>query len=232
MLLDKNPEGILIVDKQKGMTSHDAVDLVRKRFRIKKVGHAGTLDPNATGVLVLLIGRSATKLSGKLLSEDKEYVATMKLGVRTDSADSDGAALETKEVNSSEGDIERAVLSFAGEIEQIPPMVSAKKVKGRKLYELAREGLEVKREPVRVTIREIEIVKIEKPFVEFRVVCTKGTYIRQLAEDIGAILGCGAHLTELTRTRSGSFTISDAVDVDVLRTMKKEELNETLIRLP
>lgn len=223
-------EGILIVDKEKGMTSHDVVGLVRKRFAIKKVGHAGTLDPAATGVLVLLLGK-ATKLSGSLMNEEKEYTATMKLGERTDSGDADGKVIAEKDVNISEDEIRRAVLSFSGEIEQVPPMVSAKKINGKRLYALARKGIEVERAPVKIHVKEMEVTDIDIPYVTFRTVCSKGTYIRQLADDIGELLGCGSHLVELRRLRSGDFTLDKAVTMDELRSFDGETLNESIARL-
>ena len=223
-------EGILVVDKEKGMTSHDVVGLVRKRFAIKKVGHAGTLDPAATGVLVLLLGK-ATKLSGSLMNEEKEYTATMKLGERTDSGDADGKVIAEKDVNISEDEIRRAVLSFSGEIEQVPPMVSAKKINGKRLYALARKGIEVERAPVKIHVKEMEVTDIDIPYVTFRTVCSKGTYIRQLADDIGELLGCGSHLVELRRLRSGDFTLDKAVTMDELRSFDGETLNESIARL-
>jgi tRNA pseudouridine55 synthase len=225
-----DPIGILIVDKEKGMTSHDVVKTVRRKFAIKKVGHAGTLDPNATGVLVLLLG-AATKFSGKFTDEDKEYVAVMKLGEKTDSGDSDGRLVSSREVLVPEDKIKEVMLGFLGEMEQVPPMVSAKQVNGERLYKLARKGIEVKREAKKITIKAIEIMDIDMPFVEFRVVCGKGTYIRQLAEDIGEKLGCGAHLTELRRTRSGAFSIEQAVSFSDLVNMDREKLHESIVRI-
>ena len=227
---NSSPAGILVVDKEKGMTSHDVVSIVRKRFSIKKVGHAGTLDPNATGVLVLLLGK-ATKLSSTYLSEDKEYKATMKLGERTDSGDSDGEVISTSEVKSSKEEIAQVLESFRGEILQVPPMVSAKKVKGQRLYKLARRGIEVEREPQKIFIKMLDLLDVEMPFVKISVACSKGTYIRQLADDIGEKLGCGAHLSDLRRTRSGSFSIEQAVPFDQLRGMNREELDENIIRV-
>ncbi|MDD3089182.1 MAG: tRNA pseudouridine(55) synthase TruB [Candidatus Omnitrophica bacterium] len=223
--------GILIVDKAKGMTSHDVVDIVRERFGIKKVGHAGTLDPNATGVLVMLLG-SATKASASFMSDDKEYLAVMKLGERTDSGDRDGKLISTEHVTVDERMVREAVSSFLGEIEQVPPMVSAKRVKGKRLYELARKGVFVERPPVKVTINKIEVTKIVLPYVEFDVICSKGTYVRQLADDIGERLECGAHLEELRRIRSGRFTVGKAVTVDQLKIMDMRGLDENIIRLP
>lgn len=222
--------GILIVDKAKGMTSHDVVDFIRKKFKIKKVGHAGTLDPNATGVLVMLIGK-ATKLSDKLLNEEKEYAAVMKLGERTESGDSQGKIIAVKEARVTEEEVRNAAASFVGEIDQVPPMVSAKSVGGQRLYKLARKGIEVAREPKRIVIKKIEVKKVELPYVEFDVVCGKGTYIRQLAEDIGEKLGCGAHLAELRRSRSGNFFVERSVSFEKLGKMTLKDLNENLIRI-
>ena len=219
-ILDNDPFGVLVVDKAKGMTSHDVVDRVRRQFRINKVGHAGTLDPNATGVLVLLLGK-ATKLSGNFISQEKEYEAVMKLGERTDSADSDGEVTMTREVSVSKETIVEAAKKFTGEIDQIPPMYSAKKVNGKKLYDLARKGIEVERRPKKVTIKEFEIKKVDLPFVSFRVVSSSGTYIRQIAHDLGEALGCGAHLTDLRRMRSGEFGIEKAVPLDKLYKMDR-----------
>ncbi len=226
----EDPCGIIVVDKEKGMTSHDVVDLVRKTFAIKKVGHAGTLDPGATGVLVLLLGK-ATKLSERYLSEEKEYKAVLKLGERTGTGDADGVILNKREVLPSTEEITRVVLGFEGESEQIPPMVSAKKVGGKKLYELARKGISVERRPVKINIRKITVEKIDIPYVSVLVACTKGTYIRQLADDIGEKLGCGAHLTELRRTRSGAFTENDAVSLSALRSMDRKVFDESVQRV-
>ncbi len=228
--MDLEPSGILVVDKEKGMTSHDVVDLIRKRFRIKKVGHAGTLDPNATGVLVILLGK-ATRSSDTFLNEEKEYAATMKLGERTDSGDRDGKVIATSEAAVGQERIRAVVGEFVGEIEQVPPMVSAKRVNGKRLYKLARKGIEVKREPRRITIKSINVKNIDMPYVNMDVVCSKGTYIRQLADDIGQKLGCGAHLTELRRTRSGAFSLKKAVTIGQLLKMDEAVLDENIIRL-
>jgi len=228
--IDEDLSGILIVDKPKGITSHDVVDLVRRRFVIQKVGHAGTLDPNATGVLVLLLGK-ATKLSGTFLNEDKEYEAVIKLGERTASGDSKGDVISTREILSSEDDIRCVINSFRGETEQVPPMVSAKKVNGKRLYKLARKGVEVERAPVKIHIKDIEITRMAIPLVDFRVACSKGTYIRQLADDIGEKLASGAHLVELRRTRSGKFTLDKAVSVSQLEKMDKKDLDENIVRV-
>jgi tRNA pseudouridine55 synthase len=222
--------GIVVVDKEKGMTSHDVVALIRRKFALKKVGHAGTLDPNATGVLVILIGK-ATKLSAKLTGEDKRYSAVMKLGEKTDSGDVDGRVISTKEVSVSFDELKSVMAEFVGEIEQVPPMFSAKKIAGKRLYETARKGGTVPRPAVKVTVRELGITFLRMPEVGFDVLCTKGTYIRQLADDIGEKLGCGAHLLDLRRISSGKFDISGAVTVSELNKMSMERLNENIVRV-
>ena len=222
--------GVLVVDKEKGMTSHDVIDVVRRNFGVKKAGHAGTLDPNATGVLVVLIGK-ATKLSGKLTGEDKRYRALIKLGERTDSGDSTGKIISVKDVLPGPEKIKEVMAQFIGDIEQIPPMFSAKKVRGKRLYKLARKGKVVERSPIKVTIKSLTIKAINMPEVEFDVFCTKGTYIRQLADDIGEKLGCGAHLVELRRISSGDFIVDDAVTVPELKKMSRERFDESIIRV-
>ena len=228
--MEKDLSGVLVIDKEKGMTSHDVVSAVRKKFSIKKVGHAGTLDPNATGVLVLLLGK-ATKLSQKYSSQEKEYEATMKLGERTDSGDSEGNIISSGNVTSSEEEIKGVIDSFIGETEQVPPMVSAKQVGGKRLYKLARKGIVVEREPQKIYIKDIKVKKIDLPFVVFTVTCSKGTYIRQLADDVGEKLSSGAHLTELCRLRSGDFSLEDAVRLEELKKFTTEELHESIIRV-
>ncbi|MFH1305636.1 MAG: tRNA pseudouridine(55) synthase TruB [Candidatus Omnitrophota bacterium] len=228
--MNTNISGILVVDKEKGMTSHDVVSAVRRRFALKKVGHAGTLDPNATGVLVLLIG-DATKLSARFLNDDKEYVAVMKLGEKTDSADLDGKLLQVRSVKCSKEGIHAVMRDFSGEIEQIPPMVSAKRKNGQRLYKLARMGMEIERAPVKIMIKQLELTEVHLPFVNFRTVCSKGTYIRQLADDMGERLGCGAHLVELKRIRSGRFLLKEAVSFADLLKMDAVWLNENIIRV-
>ncbi|MDP8230549.1 MAG: tRNA pseudouridine(55) synthase TruB [Candidatus Gorgyraea atricola] len=207
-------DGILVVDKPKGMTSHDVVDVVRRRFGMRRVGHAGTLDPMATGVLVMLVGR-ATKLAGTFLRDDKEYVATLFFGRSTDTQDSTGKVIEEKDVNGLDIDaVKKALESFKGNMEQIPPMVSAKKYKGKKLYQLARKGKTVPRKPCPITIHEIELVEFNMPEAIFRVKCSKGTYVRTLCEDIGRSLGYPAHMSALKRTRSGKFSLQEACPLD------------------
>lgn len=221
-------KGILIVDKPSGFTSHDIVLFVRRRFGIKKVGHAGTLDPMATGVLVLLLGE-ATRLSNNLLSDDKEYEGRMMLGVRTDTHDMEGNRLSTRDISGlTEDAVRDAFNGFRGMIMQVPPMVSALKHNGERLYKLARKGIEVERKPRPVTIFDIRIRKIELPDVLFFVHCSKGTYIRKLADDVGEKLRCGAHLTGLRRIRSGRFTIDNAVSFDSLKNGDREWLKSRL----
>lgn len=203
--------GILLVDKPKGKTSFQLVAALRRILHVKRIGHAGTLDPFATGVMVMLIGREYTKLSGTFLNADKEYLAQMHLGVSTDSFDCDGVVTAKSDLVPTIADIETVVAQFQGEIEQIPPMFSAKKVQGKKLYELARKGKTVERQPVKINV-EIEIVSYNYPYLEISVKCSKGTYIRSLAHDIGSKLGCGAHLSALQRTRSGNYSLDECLD--------------------
>jgi len=202
---------VIVVDKPAGMTSHDVVQRVRRAIRQRRIGHAGTLDPAATGVLVLLAGR-ATRLSQYLTAAEKEYEGRLVLGVATDTQDADGAVMSTADCSDvTETRLLECFGEFTGDLLQTPPMVSAVKRGGRRLYELAREGVEVARDPRPVTVRELELVGFEPPDVRFRVVCSKGTYVRTLAADIGARLGCGAHLGELRRTRSGDFGLAEAL---------------------
>ncbi len=209
-------DGILVVDKPKEITSHDVVDIVRQRFNMSRVGHAGTLDPMATGVLVLLLGR-ATKLSSTFSSDDKEYVATLFLGKRTDTQDSTGKVIEEKEVNGLDVEaVKNALDSFLGQRQQTPPMVSAKKYKGKKLYQLARKGKTVARKSCTIKIHEIELLVFTPPEIIFRVRCSKGTYVRTLCEDIGRFLGHPAHMSGLVRTRSGRFSLAYACHLDTI----------------
>ncbi|MBN1526808.1 MAG: tRNA pseudouridine(55) synthase TruB [Candidatus Omnitrophica bacterium] len=222
-------DGILIVDKPQGMTSHDVVDFIRNKFKIKKVGHAGTLDPMATGVLVMLLG-PATKSSGRFLSDDKEYEATLTLGGTSDTGDAWGMVTRHfgEPVVLGDNRIKAAFKKFMGVVEQTPPAYSAVKVKGRKLYEFARKGVTVKVEPRKVVIKELDITGVSIPEISFRVTCSKGTYVRQLCADIGKDLGCGAYLSCLKRTRSGPFTIAEAVTVADLQDLDPGELAKRL----
>ena len=211
-------DGILIVNKPRGMTSHDVVAGVRRLSKQKRVGHAGTLDPMASGVLLVCLGR-ATRVAEYLTGTDKTYRAVMRLGVETDTYDAEGRVVATQPVNVTESTLRKALVNFVGEIDQVPPMYSALKRQGKPLYKLARKGIEVEREPRRVTIHEIalrEFMAGGQPDATVKVRCSAGTYIRSLAHDIGAALGCGAHLIELTRLASGSFTIDEAVSLQDL----------------
>jgi tRNA pseudouridine55 synthase len=225
-----DPAGILVVDKPAGVTSHDVVDAVRRRFGWRKVGHAGTLDPLATGVLVLLVG-AATREQERFLNDDKEYRGRMRLGVETDSHDADGAVTATHEgpIDASRARVEEAFSRFRGEIRQVPPMVSAVKHRGKPLYKYARKGQEVEREARPVTIRALEVLAVEGHEVDFSLRCSKGTYVRTLAHDVGRALGCGAHLRALRRTRSGPFRVEDAVALDALLASSPGEAVERLV---
>jgi tRNA pseudouridine55 synthase len=215
-------EGIMIVNKPSGLTSHDVVDRARRKFRMRQIGHAGTLDPLATGVLILLLGK-ATKLFKEFVGMDKGYRAKFILGRRTTSADIQGDVVEERPFHQiTQNQIEEAFDQFSGEIEQVPPMVSAVKVKGKKLYELARKGIEVERPARKITIHSLRLESFQLPEVQFYLECSKGTYVRQIAEDIGRILGCGACISQIERTKVGPFQIEDAV--------KLEDLNEKHLR--
>ena len=214
--------GIININKPLGITSHDVVYRLRKLLGIKKIGHTGTLDPDASGVLPMCIGRG-TKVADMLTAKDKQYVAEMTLGLATDTLDASGTVTETAEVNVTEQDIENAIQKFVGDIEQIPPMYSAIKVDGKKLYELAREGVEIERKPRSVRIDNIEVLDIdlEENKISIRVDCSKGTYIRTLCDDIGRELGCFAHMSKLERTKSGRFDIKDAYTLSQIEEMLK-----------
>ena len=212
--------GIININKPLGITSHDVVYRLRKLLGIKKIGHTGTLDPDASGVLPMCIGRG-TKVADMLTAKDKQYVAEMTLGLATDTLDASGTVTETAEVNVTEQDIENAIQKFVGDIEQIPPMYSAIKVDGKKLYELAREGVEIERNPRSVRIDNIEVldINLEENKISIRVDCSKGTYIRTLCDDIGRELGCFAHMSKLERTKSGRFDIKDAYTISQIEEM-------------
>ncbi len=220
--------GIIIIDKPLGRTSHDMVYEMRKVTGIKKIGHTGTLDPMATGVLPVCIG-SATKMADMLTLSDKSYIAELVLGRTTDTQDADGKVLTECEVNCSEEEIRCAVNSFVGEIEQVPPMYSAIKQNGKKLYELARQGIEVERKPRKVTINSIDILEISGERVKIDVSCSKGTYIRTLCEDIGKKLGVGAYMNTLRRTRTGQFTIEESHTLSEIKELKENGGIESII---
>ncbi len=217
-------DGVLIIDKPEDWTSHDVVAKVRRIFKIKRVGHTGTLDPFATGVLVVLIGKAA-RLAQFLDKDEKEYEAVIQFGFETDTGDGTGNPLadfnlppDTIAQRLAEVDWNATLQKFRGEIEQIPPMYSAKKVEGKKLYEMARQGIIKERQPIKVLVNELEIIgkSLNECTVDVRVACSAGTYIRTLAEDIGRAIGVGAHLKDLRRTRAGKFTSANALTVDQL----------------
>lgn len=216
--------GIINIKKEAGFTSHDVVAKMRGICGQKKIGHTGTLDPQATGVLPVCLG-SATRLCDMLTDKDKEYVAELLLGVTTDTQDTTGQILSQKTVTEdsfSEEEAAAAILGFQGSYMQVPPMYSALKVDGKKLYELARAGKEVERKAREVTIHEIEILDIEMPVVKMRVACSKGTYIRTLCADIGEKLGCGGTMKSLVRTKAGGFLLKDAVTLGELQKLRDE----------
>lgn len=213
--------GIIIVHKEKGYTSHDVVAKLRGICGQKKIGHTGTLDPEATGVLPVCLG-SGTKLCDMLTDRDKEYVAVLRLGVETDTQDMTGRVLAEHTVEADEEQVREAVLSFQGSYLQTPPMYSALKVNGKKLYELAREGKEVERQAREVRIEEIEILEQHLPTLRLRVVCSKGTYIRTLCADIGQKLGCGGVMESLVRTRVGEFSLKEALTLGQLQELRDQ----------
>ncbi len=223
-------DGILNIYKEKGFTSHDVVAVVRRTLHQKKVGHTGTLDPDAEGVLPVCLGKG-TKLADYIMAEQKGYRAVLALGVTTTTEDASGEVLETKEVAFDEEKITEAVRSFVGNYMQTPPMYSAIKIQGKKLYELAREGKEIHREPRKITIYDIKIRAFLPPNrVEIDVTCSKGTYIRTLCADIGKKLGCGGHMASLLRTASGDFKLENAITLEQLKVLAEENrMGEVLI---
>ena len=223
------PEGILLVDKPKGITSHDVVAKVRRIFRIKKVGHAGTLDPMATGLLIILIGK-ATKSSQYLMSLDKEYTGTIRLGQITDSQDADGEILEERDVPELlRENILAKMKTFVGDQYQTPPMFSAKKINGQKLYKLARQGKTVMREPRVIHISSFELTDFSLPELSFLVGTSKGAYVRTIAHDLGERLACGGHLNKLRRTAIGQFRVEKSSTIESLETMSPSSLRKKLI---
>lgn len=224
-------DGALLLDKPVGISSNRALQDAKRLFRASKAGHAGTLDPLASGLLVVLFGE-ATKFAGPLLEDDKEYLATLRLGERTSTGDAEGEPLEKKPVRVTESALSAVLEKFRGEIDQMPPMHSALKRDGVPLYKLARKGRTIERALRRVRIAELKIGEFHPPQLKLRVRCSKGTYIRVLAEDIGSALGCGAHLTALRRTASGRFRIEDAATLEALEDMGDEERQGRLMSLP
>jgi len=225
-------DGAILVDKPAGPTSHDVVDAVRRRFGIKKVGHCGTLDPNATGLLIIVLGRG-TKLSERLMSSDKVYEGAIKFGEATDSYDADGelvASLPVPPLTVEQLNEEAA--HFVGDLMQMPPMVSAVKKDGVPLYKLARKGVEVERKERLVHIYSFRFSAYEEPLGLFRIACTKGTYVRSIAHDLGQRLGCGAHLKTLRRTESGKFKVADALPLETVLGLTRADLERRIIPVP
>ncbi len=215
------------INKPKGITSYDVIRFIKKNFHFKeKIGHTGTLDPAAAGVLLVCLGK-ATKFSSLLMAQEKEYEAVLRLGIRTDTLDEEGKVLsKIDKISVTEERVREIFSSFVGEIKQVPPLVSALKYQGKRMYEIAREGKDVPRRARRIRIKELEIKEIKIPFVSFRVICSKGTYIRALCRDIGELLGCGAFQSALIRKRIGPFLLRDAL---TLERLKEKELSSSLI---
>lgn len=225
-------DGGLLVDKPPGMTSHDVVDVLRRRFKLKKVGHAGTLDPNATGLLIMMLGKG-TKLSERLMGADKTYEGVIRFGIATDSQDIDGKVTAEREVPElTLEQLNELAASFQGDQMQKPPMVSAVKKDGVPLYKLARKGVEVERGARLVHVYSFRILSYEKPDATFRMKCTKGTYVRTFASDLGEKIGCGAMLAALRRTRSGDLDIADAHPLDTVKTWDLPELEQHVVSIP
>lgn len=211
------PDGLLLIYKPAGMTSHDVVDEIRRRFRMRRVGHGGTLDPAATGLLILLLGR-ATRHARILLGADKTYAGTLMLGVSTDTQDAEGKVLSTREVGPLTRErVEQACALFRGQIEQQVPAYSAVRIQGQRFYELARAGKPVPRRVRKVTVRDLRLLDLRLPEVDIELTCSSGTYVRTLCADIGDALGCGGHLLRLTRTQVGPFRLSEAVRLEEAR---------------
>jgi tRNA pseudouridine55 synthase len=207
--------GIILVNKDFGSTSFSLVGLLRKITGERKIGHAGTLDPLATGVMVMLVGREYTRQANNFLNEDKEYLAEVTLGKSTDTFDAEGEIIAGNDTVPSQEDLDAVIAKFQGSIEQIPPMFSAKKVGGKKLYELARKGEVIERKKEKVFV-STDLLSYDYPILKLKIQCSKGTYIRSIAQDVGEMLGCGAYLSALQRTRCGNFKLEDCVDENML----------------
>lgn len=222
-------EGVLLVDKPRDHTSHDVVARLRGKLKTRRIGHAGTLDPMATGLLVILVGK-ATRISQYLISLDKEYEGTIELGKVTDSQDAEGEVMETRPVPPlTEDEVKAAIKTFLGDQYQMPPMYSAIKIDGVPLYKSARKGVEVEREPRFIRVMNWELTRFALPHLDFRLRCTKGTYVRTLAHDLGQKLGCGAHLSALRRTATDKFHVSQALTLDQIQALSLPEIEKRLI---
>jgi tRNA pseudouridine55 synthase len=222
-------DGVLLVDKPGQHTSHDVIARLRGILRTKKIGHAGTLDPMATGLLIVLVGK-ATRVSQFMISLDKEYEGAIELGKVTDSQDADGEVMETRPVPAlTEADVQAAIKGFLGDQYQMPPMFSAIKIGGVPLYKKARKGEDVEREPRFIRVMSWDLLGFESPQIRFRLRCSKGTYVRTLAHDLGAKLGCGAHLSALRRTATDRFNVAQALTLDQIEKLPLPELQRRLI---
>ena len=222
-------DGALLIDKPAGPTSHDVVEHLRRALGIKKVGHCGTLDPAATGLLIIVLGR-ATKLSEKLMADDKVYSGWMKLGETTDSQDADGEVIASHPVPPlTLAELERHTESFLGDQMQTPPMVSAVKIGGVPLYKLARKGIEEHREPRLIHIYNFRFLDYQEPYARFCIACTKGTYVRAIAHDLGIKLGCGAHLASLRRVSAGKYDVAEAIEFEQAIQMPRSELEKRIV---
>jgi tRNA pseudouridine55 synthase len=229
MGLQKELDGVLLVDKPGAHTSHDVIARLRGKLRMRKIGHAGTLDPMATGLLIVLVGK-ATRVSQFIISLDKEYEGTIELGKTTDSQDADGEVMETRPVPPlSEADVKAAMQGFLGDQYQMPPMFSAIKIGGVPLYKKARKGEEVEREPRFIRVMSWDLLKFETPKIDFRLRCTKGTYVRTLGHDLGNKLGCGGHLTALRRTATDRFNVAQALTMEQIEALSIPEIERKLI---
>ncbi|HTX64279.1 MAG TPA: tRNA pseudouridine(55) synthase TruB [Opitutaceae bacterium] len=225
----KEIEGVLLVDKPQGCTSHDVVSRLRRKLAMKRIGHAGTLDPMATGLLIMLIGK-ATRVSQYLTSLDKEYEGTIRLGVTTNSQDADGEVMETRPVPAfTEAEVRAALQTFLGDQYQTPPMFSAIKVDGVPLYKRARKGEEVEREPRFIRVATYDLTRFALPELDFRLRCSKGTYVRTLAHDLGQKLGCGAHLSALRRTATDKLRIESALPLDQIEALPVPDIEKRLL---
>jgi len=222
-------DGAVLIDKPAGPTSHDVVDAIRRAFRLEKAGHCGTLDPNATGLLIIVLGKG-TKLSEKLMADDKVYEGTIKFGETTDSFDADGELVSSLPVPPmTVEEINQSAAAFQGDIMQTPPMVSAVKVKGVPLYKMARKGIEVERKPRLIHVYDFRFSSYTEPIGLFRIACTKGTYVRALAHELGQKLACGAHLATLRRTASGNFDVQDAIPFEDVLKLSSGDLQKRII---
>ena len=209
------PSGLMLVNKPAGVTSFDLVKALRRKLHVKTIGHAGTLDPFATGVMILLVGREYTKKSDTFLNDSKEYTCTIKLGEQTNTFDCDGEIISASDIRPSDEEVQKAVDTFQGEIEQTPPMFSAKKINGKKLCNLARQGIVVERKSVTLTVTTT-LIDYTYPYIQAHIKCSKGTYIRSIADDMGKLLQCGAHLSKLCRVKSGQFSLEECIDGNLL----------------